>query len=370
MKRRSDSATSGGPNRAAHRAAVAALCLAAAACGKKGPAGAGGFAVPVEVQTVRAADVEDAAEYVSSLKSRKTTTLQPQVEGQITRIDVRSGEAVKPGDPILQIDPAKQRAAVRSLEAARLSKLAALKFAEDQETRAKTLYAGGAASRQELDLAETNLSSAKAEVESLDAQIRQEQVELAYYSVAAPAAGIVGDIPVHVGDHVTTSTRLTTIDLSGALEAYISVPIEHAGQVREGLPVEILDAAGKKLASSRITFVSPQVDEASQSILVKAEIPNPERGFRESQFVRARVVWSTRKGPVVPTTAVFEQNGQRFAFVAEGSGESVVARQRPIVVGEITGNDYAVVKGLSAGEKVIVSGIQKLSDGAPVRPQS
>jgi RND family efflux transporter MFP subunit len=344
-------------------------CLSIAACGGKARSGPGGFAIPVEIQVVKAVEIEDAAEYVASLKSRKSTTLQPQVEGQITRIDVRSGDAVKPGDAILEIDPAKQRASVRSFEANHASKLAALKFARDQEERARTLFAGGAASQQELEQAETNLSSAKAEVDAVEAQIREAQVELAYYSVVAPAAGIVGDIPVHVGDHVTTSTRLTTIDLSGALEAYVSVPIEHARQVREGLPVEILDASGKKLASSKITFVSPQVDEASQSILVKAEIPNPDRSFRESQFVRARVVWSTRKGPVVPTTAVFEQNGQRFAFVAEGQGENVVARQRPIVVGEISGNDYAIVKGISPGEKVIVSGIQKLADGAPVRPQ-
>jgi RND family efflux transporter MFP subunit len=355
--------------RASLAASALGTTLLCSACGAK-KAGMGGFAVPVDVQAVRSARVSESSEYVATLKSRKSITLQPQAEGRIASISVRSGDQVAAGDPILQIDPAKQKAAVRSLEASRAAKLAALHYAQDQQKRMATLYEGGAASQQELDQARTSLESARADLDALDEQIRQQQVELQYYDVRAPAAGIVGDVPVRVGDYVTTSTRLTTIDQYGNLEVYVAIPAEKASRLRMGLPLDILDGEGRALAQTKISFISPQVDDATQSVLIKGEVPNARREFREAQLVRARVVWSTHEGPVVPTTAVIDQNGQRFAFVTETQEGKVVARQRPVAVGEIIGNDYVVLKGLSDGEHVIVSGVQKLSDGTPVRPQS
>jgi len=196
-------------------------------------------------------------------------------------------------------------------------------------------------------------------------------VQLHYYKVVALKSGIVGDIPVHIGDRVTNTTVLTTIDQPGSLEAYVYVPIEHSSQLKMNLPVQLLDSEEKVLAESRITFISPQVDNATQTVLVKARIANGNDALRQSQFVRARVVFGTHKNPQVPILAVSRLAGQYFAFVAEQqNGGAYLAKQKALTIGQTVGNDYEVRDGIKPGDKVIISGTQFLQDGVPVIPQS
>jgi RND family efflux transporter MFP subunit len=215
------------------------------------------------------------------------------------------------------------------------------------------------------------LDAAEAQLQALDAQLREQQVQLHYYKVHATRGGIVGDIPVHVGDRVTSSTVLTTVDKPGGLEAYIYVPVERSAQLKRGMLVQIVDGAGNLLADSRVSFISPQVDGTTQTVLVKSLVSNNNDKLRPAQFIHARVVWGTRDEPLVPVLAVSRLGGQYFAFVAEpGNNGSYVARQRPLQVGQMVGNDYAVLSGIKPGDRIIVSGMQYLTDGAPVAPQS
>ena len=109
-------------------------------------------------------------------------------------------------------------------------------------------------SKQELDQAKSNLDAAQAQMESLDAQVSEQQVQLHYYKVVAPTTGIVGDIPVRVGDRVTTATQLTTVDQPGSLEAYVYVPIEHSAQLKMNLPVQIIDSEGYSPSQPEQTY--------------------------------------------------------------------------------------------------------------------
>jgi RND family efflux transporter MFP subunit len=135
------------------------------------------------------------------------------------------------------------------------------------------------------------------------------------------------------------------------------------------LPVQVLDGAGNVIADSRVSFISPQVDNTTQTVLVKAAIANNRDKLRQSQFIRARVIWGTQQAPLVPVLAVSRVGGQYFAFVAEQTDKGYVARQRPLKVGQMVGNNYAVLEGIKQGEKVIVSGTQFLVDGVAVTPQ-
>jgi multidrug efflux pump subunit AcrA (membrane-fusion protein) len=113
------------------------------------------------------------------------------------------------------------------------------------------------------------------------------------------------------------------------------------------------------------------VDGTTQTVLVKSLVSNNNDKLRPAQFIHARVVWGTRDEPLVPVLAVSRLGGQYFAFVAEpGNNGSYVARQRPLQVGQMVGNDYAVLSGIKPGDRIIVSGMQYLTDGAPVAPQS
>ena len=328
-------------------------------------------ATPVQLTTASLAPIDEANEYVGTLKSLRSTTVQPQVDGQLTQIFVKSGDRVRAGAPIAQIDPQRQQAAVSSQDAQRNSRAAAVAFARQQAERARQLLAAGAISRQEAEQAETALRTAEADLQALSAQVQQQQVQLRYFTVAAPTDGVVGDVPVRVGNQVTPQTLLTTIDQNATLEANVSVPIERAPGLRIGLPMEIRTSNGaERVASTRIGFVSPHVDDATQSVLVKSTVPNADGKLRASQYVRARIVWKTTNGISIPVTAVLRVSGQYFAFVAEDAGGKLVAKQRSIKVGPILGDNYPVLDGLKQGERIVVSGVQKLADGVPIQEVS
>jgi RND family efflux transporter MFP subunit len=321
--------------------------------------------MPVDIITLEAKPVEQSTEFVGTIKSRHSITIQPQVEGFITRIAVKSGDRVRPGAVLMEIDATSQQAAVATLESTRAAREADAAYARQQAQRAKAMLDAGAASVQESEQAAAAQKAAEAQLKAVDEQIRQQQNELSYYKVTAPAAGVIGDIPVRQGDRVTRATALTTIDDNAALELYLNVPVQQAAALRTGLPVRLLDEAGQPIASERITFVAPSVDE-TQTILAKAALTDRAHAWRTDQIVRAKVVWKTEPALTVPVVSVIRINGQYFVYVAESGPNGTIARQKPITLGPVTGNDYVVLGGLSAGEKVIVSGIQKIGDGMPV----
>jgi RND family efflux transporter MFP subunit len=352
-------------------AALLAAILFTTACGdSKEAKAAAPQAMPVKVRTAKDQKVDDTTEYVATLKSRDSAVVMPQVEGIITQIFVHSGDRVANGAPMMQIDPSKQQATVKSQESATAAQLAQVKWAQQNYDRVSGLANAGVVSKQDLDQARATLDAAQAQLQSLGAQVNEQQVQLHYYQVVAPRAGVVGDVPVRVGDRVVTTTQLTTVDRPGSLEAYIYVPIEKTSQLKMNLPVQIVDASGNSLASSRVTFISPQVDNATQTVLVKATIANANDSLRTAQFIRARVIWGSDEKPVVPVVAVSRIGGVYFAFVAEPDQKGgYVVHQKPLQIGQIVGNNYVVLDGVKPGDKVVISGTQYLIDGIPVIPQ-
>jgi RND family efflux transporter MFP subunit len=351
---------------------LVAASSAAACRGNQEPAsGAGGAAAlpPTDVMTLtlEPKPVPRASEFVATIRSLRSTTIQPQVEGFVRRIFVKAGDQVRSGQPLIQIDPDRQQASITTLESQVAAREADLAFATQQITRMKKLHQAGAVSLAELEQAETAHKNAEAQLTAVRSQIKENEVQLQYYRVIAPVAGIVGEIPVREGDRVTTATPITTIDQAEGLEAYLNVPLERAAELKPGLAVDLLDDAGKVIASNPVTFIAPRADDATQSVLVKATLQRRPPGLRVMQYVKARLVFSNEPALVVPVVAVNRIAGQHFVFVAEGTGDKVVARQKPITVGTVVDDSYVVLRGLAAGERVIVSNVQKIGDGSPVK---
>jgi RND family efflux transporter MFP subunit len=352
--------------------AVMAGALLAGGCekGAAGPAtGAAMGPMPVQVQIVRSEKIAETSEYLSILKSRHSAAINPQVEGQIFKIFVKSGDRVTAGTQILQIDPRKQEATVGSQEAARAAQEANLQFSKTSLERAQKLFDAGVISKQDLDYAQTSYANATAQLRALDEQVKQQKVELHYYSVVAPMDGVVGDIPVRTGDRVTVASLLTTIDEPGALEAYIYVPADQGKRLKTGLPVKLLSETGARVGDSRISFVSAQVDADTQSVLAKALVENAQTQLRVAQQVRAQVTWGSHDGAVIPVLSVVRINGKFFGFVASKENGGTFARQKTLVLGDTVGNDFAVIQGLQPGDHLITSGTQFLQDGMPVSEQ-
>jgi RND family efflux transporter MFP subunit len=347
--------------------------LAATGCQKKPAPGAGGpqmQALPVQTVTVTMQPVAQTSEYVATIKSRRSTTLMPQVSGQLTDILVHSGEQVKAGQLLMEIDARQQKATVDSLRATELQKKALNDYDTVEEDRQKKLFEAGVTSRDAYEQAQQAFENAKADYESaVEARKAGEQL-LAYYTVRAPFAGVVGDIPVHVGDFVSPNqappTMLTTVDEIGQLEAYIYIPTERGGDIHQGMAVNLTDNSGKLLEKTRVDFVSPQVDSTLQGILVKAPVDAKAGVLRNEQLVKADVIWSTKPMAVVPVLAVTRQGEESFVFVVKQQNGMAAAHRTSVVLGDTVGNSYSIVSGLNAGDQVIVSATQFLVDGMPV----
>jgi len=322
--------------------------------------------MPVQTALVTMAPVPQSSEYVATVKSRRSATLQPQVSGRLTQIRVTSGDHVAAGQVIMEIDPIQQMAMVSAARGTERQKKALFDFNTTEIERQRKLFEAGVTSRDTYDQARQTYDNTKADYESASDTRKMQEAQLAYYTIRAPFAGVVGDIPVHVGDYASSSTMLTTVDENKDLEAYIYVPTERAGQVRKGLAVELMDNSGKLLEKTSIDFLSPQVDSTLQGILVKAPVHASPELLRNAQMIKARVVWSTTPMAIVPVLAITRQGGQSFVFLAKQMNGMLVASQTPVTLGDTVGNTYSVTSGLKPGDRVIVSSTQFLVNGMPV----
>ncbi|NJN86205.1 MAG: efflux RND transporter periplasmic adaptor subunit [Leptolyngbyaceae cyanobacterium SL_7_1] len=296
--------------------------------------------------------------------------------------------------------------------------MAEVELQTQQYNRTASLVSDGVLPQQELDVVERDRQSAIAQLNAIDRQIQAAQAtvaartaavaeaqatveraaaDLGETTVTAPFAGTVGDIPIKVGDQVSSSSSLTSITQNDTLELRLQVPLERRAELRQGLRVELTDQQDNNLAIGQISFISPQVDTSAQSILAKASFNNTQNRLLNGQYVRARVIWQERPGILVPSAAISRIGGQAFVFVAkppeaepsqpaaegsagesEGAGQppdaagqpALVAEQRLVTLGDLQGNTYQILEGLQPGEQIVVSGILNLSDGAPIRPNA
>lgn len=381
----------------------------AASCSSGADAQTGGFPPPlVEVGKATSDLVRDESQYMARFESRKSVTLSPRVGGIIRSINTTSGNAVGGGQVLIRIEASQQEAAVRSaaagiesrsrvtdqarsqlasLEAEKIAREGNVKLAKIQLERTRSLQSKGVLSRQELDIAENNHQTAVSSLGATNAQIQsqkaliaqsqndakqagamlsEQQAQLRYYDISAPFSGVVGDIPVKVGDYVSPTTQLMTITVNQPMEAYIYVPVEKSPKLRIGMAVELVAPDGRELGQSRVFFVAPGAEGSDQTILIKAEYANPDGRIRVGEWGQARVVWSQDSGLWIPTTAVTQLAGQNFVFLAKQENGQWSAHQVPVNLGEPTNSKYPVIEGITAEDEVVITGAQNLFDKMPI----
>ncbi|MEM1254124.1 MAG: efflux RND transporter periplasmic adaptor subunit [Cyanobacteria bacterium P01_H01_bin.21] len=381
----------------------------------------GGGPVPVTIEEMQPATLRDQATFVGTLDAQAGVVLQPEANGRITRIYVSSGDQVAAGDPVMELSADRSqaelsaalasvsaaqsardnaRAQLQSLVAQRIRIEADVKLQNTEFERTQRLVAAGAQSQQELDEVErdrdsaiASLDAAREEIDAAQASFSQAEAfleqsqataeatreDLLDRTVTAPIAGVVGDIPIELGDYVQPGATLTTITQNEELELEIDIPAEQIDEIQLGMPVELLTFSGDEpVATGSISFISPQTDIATQTVLAKARFSNLTGRLQDNQRVDVRVVLDERPGLLVPATAITRLGGQSFVYVAaeapapeEGQPpvEGQVAQLRPVTLGAMQGNDFQVLDGLSAGEEIVLTGLLNLQDGAPIAPQ-
>ncbi|MEM7769856.1 MAG: efflux RND transporter periplasmic adaptor subunit [Cyanobacteria bacterium P01_A01_bin.37] len=381
----------------------------------------GGFAfgpIPVTLDTLEQETITISSGFVGTLDAQKGIVLKPEVEGQITRIYVSPGARVSVGDPLFEISPERSRAELsaarasvgisralltsnqaqlRAAEADQVSAQAEVRLQEEELERFQFLVDEGAQSQQQLDVVQRDYEAAiaaldaaqervqaaqaaeaeaEASLNQSSAEVQAVQSDFQDTQITAPIEGIVGNLPIRLGDFVEVGDSLTTITQNQILDLDLAVPIERQDDLRVGLPVQLSRFSGDDLLiRGRISFVSPLVDAATQSVLVKATFQNTTGQLQDDQRVEAFVIWDEQPGVLVPTSAISRLGGQTFIFVAEAQPEATeeepqwLASQRLVTLGNIQDNFYHVIDGLEPGETIVTTGILNLSDGAPIQPQ-
>ncbi|MBE9063857.1 efflux RND transporter periplasmic adaptor subunit [cf. Phormidesmis sp. LEGE 11477] len=392
--------------------------------------------VPVRTERLESESLQDSAEFVGLLDAQAGVSLQPEADGRIVQIFVESGETVSAGAPIMQLSSQRSQsdynAALASVSAARSSRdtasaqlraararltelLADLELRNNDFDRTAALVAQGALPQSQLDevvrdrtVAESALASSREEIAALESSLEganatlsqananaeATQQDLLDKTVTAPISGIVGNIPVSLGDYVQAGDQLATITQNQDLDLEIAIPIDESDRLRTGLPVELsLFGSDDIIATGAINFVSPTTDTDTQTVLAEARFSTPGQPLQDEQRLEVRVIWDERPGVLVSATAITRLGGETFVFVpgepdppeteeategpspGQDGGQSngqadgpppEVAKLTSVELGDLQGNDYQVLDGLVPGDVIITEGILNLRDGVPI----
>ncbi|WP_105103682.1 efflux RND transporter periplasmic adaptor subunit [Microbulbifer pacificus] len=356
-----------------------------AACAKKEPAPAAPKAPPVEVLAVRAHQVIPRFEYVGRVEATDEYKVRPRVEGYIESRHFVEGQLVQQGELLYQIDPKPFIAALDNQRATLAQARSALQVAQRNYQRGRELIVTGAISKVQMDELTGTFEEAESQVAAMQADLEAAQLNLSYTEIRAPLTGLIGRSEYTEGSLVGPSTEpLTTIVRMDPIYVAFEVPenrlfaVQEEGELRrqQGLPpvkreVRIKQPNGAFYPyPGIIVFVNNQIDQATGSALVRARFPNPERLLVQGQFARVAIsVFAGREAvkPLVPQAAVMEDMQGRFVYVVD---DKSIAHKRYLELGQRENALWAVDKGLKAGERIIVNGLQRVAAGKPVDAQN
>ena len=359
--------------------ALVVIALGANGCGKKAPP-----APPppeVLVTEVKQQDVPIYNEYVGQLDASVNATIEARVQGYLVSQNYKEGQPVKKGDVLFQIDRRPFEAAFAQAKAAFMQADASAKQAELNGRRNTELFQRHVSSEQERDNAVQAAVAARAQAEAQRAVVEQAQLNLDYTTIIAPVDGIAGLVRVQIGDLINASTVLTTVTKVDPIKAYFNVseqryseysnrysdPQVRAAHEKE-LRFELILADGSTYPQEGEMFAADnQVDIRTGSIRIAALFPNPKGILRPGQFARIRVRSEVRHNAVlVPQRAVIELQGTYQVAVVGADNEVHI---QPVKMGRRIDHDWIVDSGLKPGQHIVVEGVQKVHEGAPVNPK-
>jgi membrane fusion protein, multidrug efflux system len=331
----------------------------------------------VTVTSVITQDVPVTQEWVGTLEGSVNADIRPKVEGYILKQIYKEGTWVKEGTPLFKIDPRQFQAALDAARGNLSRNEAALDNANITVERYKPLAKSQAISQQELDDALSTQRQCQANVESAKAQLEQAQLNLNWTTVTSPIKGIVGTAQIQVGSLVNGTNVLTTVSTVDPIRVSFSITesqylnymaATQAQRETAGDELQIVLADGSTYAHrGKVIILNRQVDQKTGTITLVGEFPNPDKILRPGQYAMVRAVTTVKKDALlVPQAAVKELQGDNQVAVVGADG---TVELRSIVTGPRTGNLWVVDKGVKAGEKVILGGLQVVRPGMKVQAE-
>ena len=303
----------------------------------------------VEVLPVRQSELIRDVAAVGTLVARESVMLRPEVSGRISAISFEEGRPVKKGQLLIQLDPAMAQAQLNQAQAN-------LNLAGSQHKRSSELSRQGFISQQAKDESGSRLAVQQAEVQLARVQLDKTRIR-------APFDGVTGLRNVSVGDYVGPGTDLVQLEDVSTLNVDFRIPEQYLGAVRTGMPVELrFDAFLGETRKGTVLAVSPTVDAAGRSILLRAQVPNEDGALRPGLFSRVRLELSRYQALMVPETALAPSGQDQYIYIVKDGR----AERRQVQIGVREQGWVQVTGDLNAGDNVLVAGLQKVRDGVPV----
>jgi membrane fusion protein, multidrug efflux system len=333
-------------------------------------------AVPVTVTEATVRDVPIYSHALGTVQALNTVAIRAQVNGQIVSINFRQGQEVHQGDVLAKIDPAPLKAALDQAIAKKSQDEAQLIAAQKDLARFKALALKSFETQQNVDLQQAKVDTNKATIDADQAAIEAAQTQLDYATITAPIDGVVGFRQIDIGNiiHTTDVNPLTVLTQIKPTTVICTLPQSYLGLVREAMlrgevKVSAFDQDGKnQLAEGKLLLINNQIDQTTSTIQLKAEFPNEDQRLWPGEFVRVRLLITTRKN-VVTIPAVALQRGPEGFYVWIVKPDETV-EQRPIEVFQADEDIVIATKGLNAGETVVVEGQSRLDAGIHVAIRS
>lgn len=292
---------------------------------------------------------------VGSLTARDGVEVSSQVAGKIRAINFKSGQTVKKGDVLVQLDDTVDKATLKGL-------IAEEQLAEVEYRRQSRLLKQRSTSKSAYDTAEANLNKAKAAVET-------ERARLAHMAVRAPFSGALGIRQVDLGQYIKAGNPIVSLQALDPIYVDFTLPERYLAKLSKQEQVLVsVQAFPKTTFKGQITAISADVQKATRNVQVRASLDNPAEKLHPGMFAEVRVVMPARKGVLtVPRTAITYNPYGDAVFVIEHKGGKLIVKNRQVETGESRDGRVEILKGLKDGDEVVAAGQVKLRNGAPVK---
>ena len=330
--------------------------------------------VPVTAGTVAAQDVPVFLNGIGTVQAYNMVAIKSRVDGQIVKVDFKEGQDVKEGEPLLQIDPRPFQAALEQAQANKQKDEAQLVGAQLDLDRYEKLIGSGWQTRQSYDQQKATVGQLQASIKGDEAQINTAKLNLSYSDIRSPIDGRLGAKLVDKGNlvHANDNAPLVTITEVKPIFVSFTLPQETLDDVREnhkGSPLVVYAYSGdgkRQLAEGKLTLIDNSIDQSTGTVHLKARFDNDDERLWPGQFVSLRVVLSTRR-EVATVPAQTVQNGPNGYYAYVIKPDDTVER-RAVDIASIQDGIAVVTKGLSPGERIVVDGQYRLTEGVRVKP--
>ena len=332
---------------------------------------AGAAAVPVSTLAVKPRQVPVTFEAVGRTEGSREVQVRARVAGILERQMYREGDTVPAGAPLFRLERAPFEIDLAQARASLAQEVARRDLAQQETERLKGLADRRAISQKEADQAVSSARQSEAAVQLAEARVRQSELNLSYTEVNAPIGGITGRAQQSIGTLVSPgndSALLTTLTRGDPIWVRFALSEAEFARVRGEtkqieVRVEMADGSAYPHAG-RLNFSGSTVDASTGTVQMRAELPNPKLALLPGQYARVRVLAGSQSAIVVPQTAVMQNEGGRYVWLAEGGAKAV---QRPIRAGNWLGGDWVVLDGLKEGDLVIVDNLVRLRPGTAIQ---